>query len=370
MQEITHKTRDFGTIYRFIFKEKQCSRQQISESLGLSLPTVTQSLKLLQEMNLVHIGGTYKSSGGRKANMYECIPDARYAIGIDITRNHLNIAIIDLNSDIIGNIRRRCPFQDTTEYYEHMCTELEDLLAKHSIDKSKLLGAGISLPVIIDPDNKTISYATVINISKNVYQHIQMILPYPFLLFNDASSAGLAESWTHHSERPSAYLSLSGSVGGAFMNPDELFAGDNNKASEFGHICIVPHGRKCYCGRYGCVDAYCSAKVLSDLTNGNLEDFFEELQAGNKGFARIFDEYLDYLAIVVNNLRMCYDCDVVIGGTVGAHMTDYIDLLREKAIALNPFEKNSNFIKCCYYKKAASAVGAAIYFINEFVNDL
>lgn len=370
MQEITHKTRDLGNIYRFIFKEKQCSRQQLAECLNISLPTVTQNLKLLQEMNLLHISGTYKSSGGRKANMYECVPDARYAVGIDITRNHLNIAIINLQSDIIGNFRKRCPFEDTTDYYRNMYLELEALLSKFSIDKSKLLGVGISFPVIINPDNKTISYATVINISRNVYQHIETILPYPFLLFNDASSAGLAESWTHQSDRPSAYLSLSGSVGGAFMNPNKLFAGDNNKASEFGHICIVPHGRKCYCGRYGCVDAYCSAKVLSDLTNGNLEDFFEELKAGNKGFARIFDEYLDYLAIVVNNLRMCYDCDIIIGGTVGAHMNDYIDILREKAIALNPFEKNSSFIKCCFYKKAASAVGAAIHFVNKFVKEL
>ena len=370
MQKARHKTRDFGNIYRFIFREKQCSRQQISEQLGISLPTVTQSLNLLKEMNLIHISGTYKSSGGRKANIFECVPNARYAVGIDITRNHLNIALINLKLEIIGNIRIRCPFQDTTSYYENMCTELEKLLDLHSIDKEKLLGVGISLPVIIEPDNKTISYATVINISRNVYQHISTRLQNPFLLFNDASSAGLAESWTHQSDKPSAYLSLSGSVGGAFMNTDTLFAGDNNKASEFGHICIVPHGRQCYCGCHGCVDAYCSAKVLSDFTNGNLEDFFEDLKNGNKGFMNIFDEYLDYLAIAVNNLRMCYDCDVIIGGTVGAHMNDYIDILRAKAIALNPFEKNSDYIKCCHYKTAASAVGAAIYFINEFVNDL
>ena len=29
------------------------------------------------------------------------------------------------------------------------------------------------------------------------------------------------------------------------------------------------------------------------------------------------DEYLDNLAIAVDNLRMCFDCEVVLGGYVG-----------------------------------------------------
>jgi len=370
MLESTHKTRDFGNIYRFIFREKQSSRQQIAEQLNISLPTVTLSLNQLIDMNLIHISGCYKSSGGRKANMYECVPEARYSIGVDITRNHLSIAIIDLKLNIIGKLRKRCSFVDSEEYYRNMNHELEVLLDAHHIERSKILGVGISLPVIIEADYKTISYATVINISPNVYQKIGTHINYPYLLFNDASSAGLAESWTHQYDRPSAYLSLSGSVGGAFMFADKPFNGDNNRASEFGHMCIVPHGRKCYCGSYGCLDTYCCAKVLSDYTNGNLEDFFTELNAGNKGFIRVFDEYLDYLAFAVNNLRMCYDCDIIIGGTVGAHMDNYIDCLRNKASILNPFENNADYIKNCHYKTAASAVGAGIYFINQFVMDL
>lgn len=370
MLDSIHKTRDFGNIYRYIFKEKQSSRQQIAENLNISLPTVTQGLNLLKDLELIHIPGTFKSSGGRKANMYECVSSARYAIGIDITRNHLSIALINLSLDIIDSFRIRCTFQDTDDYYRDMSTELENLLDSNNIEKEKILGIGISLPVIIEADNKTISYATVIDISRNVYQKISSYMKYPFFLFNDASSAGLAESWTHQYDRPSAYLSLSSSVGGAFMNTDKLFDGDNNRASEFGHICIVPHGRQCYCGCYGCLDAYCCAKVLSDYTNGNLEDFFKELELGNKGFARAFDEYLDYLAFAVNNLRMCYDCDVIIGGTVGAHMDNYIEILRNKARILNPFENNADYIKSCHYKTSASAVGAAIYFIDQFVNEL
>ncbi len=34
----------------------------------------------------------------------------------------------------------------------------------------------------------------------------------------------------------------------------------------------VPEGRPCYCGKLGCLDAYCSAKRLSDPTGDKLQD--------------------------------------------------------------------------------------------------
>ncbi len=370
MEDVKTKTRDFGNIYRFIYKEKQCSRQQISDQLGISLPTVTQGLNLLKEHNLIHLSGTCNSSGGRKANMFSCVPNARYAVGIDITRYHLSMVLINLNLEIIAKKRMRMPFEDTTNYYTVLCEELELFLDSQNLNRDKLLGVGISLPVIIEADHMTISYASVIQVSGNVYQNLKAKLKYPFLFFNDASSAGIAESSFFHTDAPSVYLFLSGSVGGAFLNSGTLFPGVNNRASEFGHMCIVPNGRQCYCGRYGCLDAYCSSKEFTAFTNGVLEQFFAELNAGNKGYKRVFNEYINYLAIAINNLRMCYDCDIILGGTVGAHLKDYIKDIQNKALELNPFEKNGDYIRSCHYTTEAAAVGAAIYYVNEFVQNM
>lgn len=370
MTEGKNKTRDFGNIYRLIYEKKQCSRQQIAEELNISLPTITHNLALLKDEGLIYTSGTFSSTGGRKANIYRCVPDARYALGIDITRNHLSIVLINLDLDIIDSERTRCRFEDTSLYYDNLQEKVEQFLNKQSLDKDKLLGIGISLPAIIESDQKTIFYATVISLLGNFYERISSCFSYPYLLFNDASSAGLAESWHSNSDKPMLYLSLSSSVGGAFMVGGKIFPGTHSHSSEFGHMCIVPHGKRCYCGCYGCLDAYCSAKVLSDFTGGNLMEFFKELSSGNPGYRRVFDDYLDYLAIAVNNLRMCYDCDVIIGGTVGSFMSDYIKDLRRKAIKLNPFEKNGDYILCCHYRTEASAVGAAAHYIDQFIEGM
>lgn len=368
MSEDTAKSKNTGDIYRLIYYDRQSSRQMISEKLGLSLPTVTNNLNQLKADGLIYNAGAFESTGGRKAHLFRCVPHACYSLGINITRNHLSVVVIDLDINIIAGKRIRRPFCDSDEYYQLMHAEIEQLLDTHQIPRSRLRGAGISMPVIINADQKTISYATVIQVSHGIYERIGRHLPYPFLLFNDANSAGLAESWFSGSGQAMVYLSLCSSVGGATMDGMNVAKGSNNRSSEFGHMCIVPHGKRCYCGQYGCLDAYCSEKVLSDFTNGDLKLFFEKLkEKDNRGYQNIFEEYTDHLAVAVNNLRMCYDCDIVLGGNVGSYMSDYIDLIRRKALDLNPFEQNGDFIRVCHYRTEASAVGAAIYHIDRFV---
>lgn len=182
-------------------------------------------------------------------------------------------------------------------------------------------------------------------------------------------SAGLAEWWSTTSTKTAVYLALNPSVGGATINGKSIHLGDNNRASEFGHITIHPGGKRCYCGRKGCADAYLSENILSDFTDGNLEDFFANLSV-NIGYQRVFDTYLDSLALTVNTLRICYDSDVILGGNVGSRLGDYLDVLKEKTVRLNPFEKDADYISVCNYKTSSSAVGAALNYVQRFVQEM
>lgn len=370
MNESQSRSRISSEIYRFLFLKGQSSRQEISQKLDISLPTTTRCLNYLQDVGLIQTAGEFESTGGRKATIYQCVPDARYSIGIDITANHLSMVLIDLEMNIIDKVRLRIPFSETDKYFSVLKTEFDSLISRNVPNRSKLLGTGISLPVIVGEDHKTVTYATVVALSSTIYSFIGKYIPEPYLLFNDSNSAGLAESWRGNYTNSVVYLSLSNSVGGALMTGRTIYYGDNNRGCEFGHMTIVPHGKRCYCGKYGCLDAYCTANALSNFTEGNLDDFFTALKTGsNKGFKDVFDSYMDHLALAVNNLRMCYDCDIILGGNVGVYMSDYIDVFRKKAIKLNPFEKDGSFIKVCHYKTEAAAVGAALYYVSAFVQD-
>lgn len=360
----------FGDIYRYIYNNGGATRKSIAEALGLSFPTVTNNLQELMDNHYIHIDGTLESTGGRKAYTYKCTSNAMYAAGLDITKHHLNVVLVDTLGRLVDDARIRINFEDTDEYYAFAASQIDTILASNDIPNDKMLGVGISLPIILKNDQKTITYAKVITIADDAFDRMGKFFNYPYLLFNDANSAGLAEWWQTTSNKTAVYIALNPSIGGATIDGKFLHHGDNNRASEFGHITIIPGGKRCYCGKKGCVDAYCSETVLSGFTDGNLQQFFDDLPY-NEGYQNTFDDYLDHLALAANTLRVCYDCDIIIGGNVGANMgEEYIDVLKSKLLELNPFDSDSEYIRRCRYITSASAVGASLYYITQFIENM
>ena len=189
-------------------------------------------------------------------------------------------------------------------------------------------------------------------------------------MINDADAAGWAELWKQDTDKTMVYLSLSYTVGGAILLKRHVYQGDVHRSAEFGHMTLYPHGRKCYCGKKGCVDAYCAEKILSDLTGGDIRFFFEELGKGNTGFRGIFDQYLNDLAVVINNLKMCFDCDIVLGGTMGYYLQDSLDEIRSIACKLSTYPEDPGYIRVCELHEDPSAVGAALFYVDQFINSL
>ena len=50
---------------------------------------------------------------------------------------------------------------------------------------------------------------------------------------------------------------------------------------------LYPGGRECYCGKRGCLDAYCSAQRLSSLTEGKLDRFLRSCGKGTRSAPRL-----------------------------------------------------------------------------------
>lgn len=371
MEERRAAVRNLGDVYRHIYWHKNSSRQTIAADLGISLPTVANNLNQLREQGLICIAGEFESTGGRKANRISFVPDARLAVGVDITKTYMSFVLVDLNLNLLDQKKLWITYENTDEYYRLIGSEAEEMLQRSQVDRSRFLGIGISLPVIVGEGRNTIIYAEVIDVPPDFHERLKQWIPYPFLLFNDANSAGWAELWTRGNDYPMVYLSLSNSVGGAIVLNKRVYAGSNWRGAEFGHMTVVPNGKKCYCGSRGCLDVYCSAGVLSDFTGGDIREFFRRLkEADSRGYRRVFEQYMEHLSVAVNNLRMCFDCDVVLGGNVGACMEDHIEEFRRIVEKRTPFEDNAEYVKTCSYRTEPSAVGAALYYIDAFIRHI
>ena len=52
-------------IFKLIYNSSAISRQEIADTLGLSLPTINQNIKLLKDSGLIVMEGSFDSTGGR-----------------------------------------------------------------------------------------------------------------------------------------------------------------------------------------------------------------------------------------------------------------------------------------------------------------
>jgi predicted NBD/HSP70 family sugar kinase len=357
-------------VYQLVYQQGSISKREIAARLGISLPTAIQNVKILQQEGLLQEGMMLESTGGRKAMAVTFIKNAKFAIGTDIERNHISIVLINLAGEIIESIRIEKNYENTPAYYLEMVQLIKQLIVVSGVQEDAILGAGFSIPGILTRDGQMLIYSHVLQVSALQCSAISRGLSYPTELSNDANAAGIAETWQRKSQENAIYLSLSDYVGGSVFLNNQIYLGENQRGGEFGHMTLVRDGLPCYCGRKGCVDAYCSAQVLSRHTGGDLDVFFEGLKAGDKSLQVVWDQYLSYLTTAINNLVVPFDCKVILGGYLGKYLEPYIDKIRRSVAEVTTFWGNEDYISPCMYKREASAVGAALLFVRPFIKQL
>ena len=361
-------------IYQNLYDKKSfCSRQTLAAECGVSLPTLYQNLNELMHDGLVRYSGEEQSTGGRRAQGLEIVPDARIAAGISVTEDTLRLVASDLLLNELAY--RSVPFDlyaflDEKKKTTSLAEILSDFLDDFSLPREKLLGVGITIPGVLSPDHLRISIAPTLNLRDVPLSLLTDGIPYPVYADNDGSASGYAEGFIRGGAGNMAYISLEVGIGGAVMIGGVPYAGDNSRSGEFGHICVEPGGLKCSCGKLGCLEAYCSAKRIEDEFGVSLEEFFEGVEAHNPEYENLLYNMLRHLAKAICSIRMTLDCDIVLSGFFSEYLQPYLPVLREYVIAENPFSEPADFVQLSRLRKHITPLGAALYHIRSFIADV
>lgn len=350
-----------STIIEYIADRGEVTRNDVIQECGFSLPTVLQKIKELKESGLIAEVGQSESSGGRKAKIISIIRDSRLALGINITSHHLEMVLVGLDGAILNKERIRINFKPSYTYYELLWEKLEKFLSKNVDDTEKILGIGVSLPAVLDNGNRIIRKSHAFQLENYSLKDLETVLPYPVIFENDANAAAFSEK--RFRTGTAFYLLLNDTVGGSFSVNGKPYGGINNKSSEIGHMIFIPDGKLCHCGKKGCVDGYCSAKILG---GGDLPEFFSSLESGNEENQLIWSDYLKNLSVVISNIRMLNDCEIIVGGYVGGYMEKYLSILQQLTMQYDYLDKDALFIHCGKYRWEASAYGVAFKLIHQF----
>lgn len=96
--------------------------------------------------------------------------------------------------------------------------------------KEKLLGVGISIPGIINQEQKLVIKSHALKLENYSLSFLEQAFSVPVYFSNDANAAMMAEDMNTYQN--AIYLSLNQTLGGAFCIGGNLFSGENQKARE------------------------------------------------------------------------------------------------------------------------------------------
>lgn len=169
-------------------------------------------------------------------------------------------------------------------------------------------------------------------------------------LANDAAAAALGEYKFGGAKgyENSVLITIGTGVGCGIILGGKIINSNSSAVGELSHTAIETNGRKCTCGKRGCVEAYCSMTALyKDLRREmflnknsllwgkiNPNDIdgkaFFELLGKDKTADRVFNRFIKYLGVAVTNVANLLRPDIIlIGGGVSAQGQTIIKPLNE-----------------------------------------
>ena len=313
-------------VFRYIYSSgRPVTKQDIAQALTLSLPTVGQNLKELQEAELLEFQGTFDSTGGRKPRAIGVASNARFSIGVYLGHQRIHLACINIRAELICSQRIAHPLTNDEEYADFLAQAIDSFIASNGIDTDRLLGVGIAVCGVPEEESGIATLSPVQPVTELDLKRIAGKIPYPVHFENDANAGGLATWWSNPEKRNMVFLFLHRGIGGAMRIGGEGIS---------------------------------------------IDQFFDELQKNNEQYQAIWDQYLNYLAIAINNIHMVLDCQIILGGVLSGYIGPYLYELRDRISKIATFETDGSFCTISSYGYWSTCIGAALNFVSDFMQEI
>ena len=226
---------------------------------------------------------------------------------------------------------------------------VRDLTRRHPVR-----AVGVGAAGFVDSSRSTVLFSPHLswrNEPLKAALHEQIGLP--IVVDNDANMTAWAEYrfGAARGYRNALCVTLGTGIGGALLIDGKIFRGGNGMAGEFGHMQVVPQGRRCECGNRGCWEQYSSGNALvrearelvaarspvahhlRQLSDDDASKLSGPIvtaaaKAGDPAAIELFEEIGGWLGTGLAGLCAAFDPDCII---VGGGVSEAGDLLLDPA---------------------------------------
>ena len=278
-----------------------------------------------------------------RASWSDAARDARWIVGVDIGGTNIVVGLIPIEGgEPVG--LRTLPTQAArgSEFVvEHVAKMVEEAIAatlgEHGGTRADVAGVGIGSPGPLNRER-----GVVINTPNLGWTNLPLrdlvshAVDLPATLDNDANCATLGEWWLGAGREVQSLigLTLGTGIGGGIVLDGEIVHGASDAAGEIGHMTIEFTGRKCKCGNYGCLEAYCSGPNIAARAREGIEAGYESV------LSRLVEGELDRITAatvyeaVVHGDTYANEVMVETAKILGAGVANLINIFNPNAVVI------------------------------------
>uniref|UniRef100_UPI0032172B14 ROK family transcriptional regulator n=1 Tax=uncultured Draconibacterium sp. TaxID=1573823 RepID=UPI0032172B14 len=245
----------------------------LCKTFNSSIPTITKALSELIEDGLVVDFGKIETGGGRRPNVYGLDPKSLYFMGVEVKRKSLNLAIIDINKQIV-KLAERVPFRlnNSKESLDNLCAAIQDFLSGMGPKREKVLGAGVNITGRVNSKTGN-SYSFFYFEEEPLAEMIEKQIGIKTFVENDtrAMTYGEYACGVVKDEKDVLFINMSAGVGLGVVQGGQIQYGKSGFAGEFGHIPFFENDIICHCGKKGCLETEVSGPAIEQMCISEIE---------------------------------------------------------------------------------------------------
>jgi predicted NBD/HSP70 family sugar kinase len=343
------------------------SRAQIARINKLSQAAVTGiTTELIHEKLIFEKKVGTSSASGRKPILLALNPNAPPVIGVKLANDLITVAITNIDTEVIDTTLVPVPQKaKTAEQVADLISEtIYNRLKKNNINPESVLGMGLGMAGMIDTQKGLCLFSPFLGWQNVPFRALlEERLHIPTYIENNVKTLTMAEKWFGSGKGVDHFLliTIGKGVGMCMVFNGNIFRGARGYGGEFGHITIDPKGRRCDCGKKGCLETFIADKYLLAQTKKIIkqtekwpDDKLRELDIEtvtqmaikeHKKLVPIFEVAGDYLGRGITTLINILEPELILITGEGVRAKDLLLKPMKEAIEKYSFNNMAEHIK-------------------------
>ena len=322
-------------IINFFINDGNNTITELSKELDLSIPTITKFINELSDQKLIMEYGKVQTTGGRYPIMYGLKPDSLYFLGADMSRHHLNIAVMDFKGGLVDfQMGIRYSFENTPESFDLLHKHIKTFIDNVEVPKERLFNLNINISGRVNPESGH-SYSNFYFSEQPITEILSEKLNFNVGIDNDTRAMALGEymSGIVEGEKNVIFVNISWGLGIGIIIDGKPYYGKSGFAGEFGHFPAFDNEILCHCGKKGCLETEASGMAIHRMV-------VERVKSGESSIlskkAKDLDSLTltDILEAVKKEDPLCIEIVEQVGSIMGKYIAGLINIFNPELVVI------------------------------------